>query len=500
MTSADGGQGRETAGAPALELEHVSKRFGAVPALIDVSLVVRPGTVHALLGENGAGKTTLMHIAFGMLSPDAGRVKIGGQPIRLHSPADAIAVGVGMVHQHFTLVPAMSVAENIALGGHGRLRATEAVQRVGEISALTGFALEPDARVDSLGVGAQQRVEIAKALARRARVLVMDEPTAVLAPPEAEELLRWLRHFVAAGNAAVLITHKLREALAVADDVTVLRRGRTAHQGPANHATAAELTAAMIGGALPGIAPAISGDMRVEERALLFRADRVTLRDASGAVQVREASFSIHAGEMVGVAGVEGAGQRALLRALAGRMAPIGGTLIRPANVGFVPEDRHVDAVLLDRTLTENIALRDAGRRSGLMDWRLLRARTAALLAAYDVRAPGTEGPMRALSGGNQQKFVLARELGVAGSESGSQAGEAIVVANPTRGLDVRASAEVHARLRAARDQGAAVILYSSDLDELLALADRVLVVHSGGVREMTLDREAIGRAMLGLL
>ena len=477
----------------------MTKRFGALTALDDVSLVVRPGTVHALLGENGAGKTTLMRIAFGMLPADEGTLLVGGRPLRAHSPAHAIAAGIGMVHQHFTLVPAMTVAENIALGGHGRLRVTESATRVREISALTGFSLDPAARVDTLGVGAQQRVEIAKALAREARVLVLDEPTAVLAPSESDELLRWLREYVADGNAAVLITHKLREALAVADDVTVLRRGSTAFHGPARSATSDTLTVAMIGGDLPGDAASTAGQLAVANRPPLFRAEHVTLRDAAGAEQLRDASFTIQPGEIVGVVGVEGSGQRALLRALAGRMATSSGTLERPAIVGFVPEDRHADAVLLDRSLTENVALRGAGARTGMMDWAPLRDRTASLLASYDVRAAGITSSMRALSGGNQQKLVLARELGTPANDPGTQAGEAIVVENPTRGLDVRATAEIHARLRAARDRGAAVILYSSDLDEVLALAARTLVVYAGTVREMTLDREAIGRAMLGL-
>jgi simple sugar transport system ATP-binding protein len=499
MSAIAGAEGRGADEAPALELAHITKRFGVLAALSDISLVVRPGTVHALLGENGAGKTTLMRIAFGMLPPDEGSILVRGRPLRARSPADAIAVGVGMVHQHFTLVPAMTVAENVALGGHGRLRAAEAEARVRALSALTGFSLDPRSRVDALGVGSQQRVEIAKALAHRASVLILDEPTAMLAPAESEELLRWLREFVAAGNAAVLITHKLREALAVADDVTVLRRGRLAFHGAARSATPEALTVAMIGSDLPGDRSGAAIEPRDEARAPLFRAEDIMLRDATGAVQVHEASFTIQPGEIVGVVGVEGSGQRALLRALAGRLAVSNGTLERPAAVGFVPEDRHADAVLLDRSLTENVALRDAGARTGPMRWTLLRDQTASLLAAYDVRATGPDSPMRALSGGNQQKFVLARELGAPRAESESRTGEAVVVENPTRGLDVRAAAEVHARLRAARDRGAAVILYSSDLDEVLALAGRTLVVHAGTVREMGLDREAIGRAMLGL-
>ena len=478
-------------GIPALELTGVVKRFGAFVALNDVSLRLRRGTVHALLGENGAGKTTLMRIAFGMLPPDGGSITVRGQPLRARSPADAIAAGVGMVHQHFALVPAMTVAENIALGGRGLLSESRIEQTVRDISARTGFALDPRALVETLGVGAQQRAEIAKALARDATVLVLDEPTAVLAPREADDLLRWLRAYVSAGNAAVLITHKLREALAAADDVTVLRRGRVAFQGTAAGITAEALTRAMIGDDIRGNGSAPHTSHESAPRQPIFRASGLTAGGDVGADRVTDATFTIYAGEIVAVAGVEGSGQRALLRALAGRLPATAGALERPTHVGFVPEDRHADAVLLDRSLTENVALRDAGTRKGLMHWPVRRAAAEALLTEYDVRTAGVGSPMRLLSGGNQQKLVLAREL--------ASPCDAIVAENPTRGLDVRAAAQVHARLREARDRGAAIVLYSSDLDEVLQLADRTLVVHAGHVREMPLDRDAIGRAMLGV-
>lgn len=477
---------------PALDLSRISKRFDSASVLQDVSLQVRTGTVHALLGENGAGKTTLMRIAFGMIRPDSGTIRVHGREARLRSPADAIALGVGMVHQHFTLVPAMTIAENIALGGHGRLQPREAANRVREIAAQTGFALDPDAVIESLPVGAQQRVEIAKALAREARILVLDEPTAGLAPAEADDLLRWLRSFVRAGNAAVLITHKLREALSVADDVTVLRRGQVVHSGPAEAASAESLTTAMIGAELARSAIPASGADHSRHGSPVFRADRLTVRDAAGAVRVREATFTVHAGEIVGVVGVEGAGQRELLRTLAGRTNPASGVLERPSLVGFVPEDRHRDAVLLDRPLTENVALRDAGQRHGLISWDEMRSRTQRLMRAFDVRAMGPATRMRSLSGGNQQKLVLARE-----TDAGHA--PAIVAENPARGLDVRATAEVHARLRAARDEGAAVVVYSSDLDEVLSLSSRVLVAYGGTIRETPADRDVVGRAMLGL-
>ena len=480
---------------PALELARVSMTYGAVVALDDASLIVRPGTLHAVLGENGAGKTTLMRVAYGMVRPDAGSVRVAGREMRMTSPQTAIAAGIGMVHQHFTLVPAMTVQENLALGGHGRLRANEMAARVRDIAERTGFALDASARVESLPVGAQQRVEITKALARDATLLILDEPTAVLAPSEVDDLLEWLRRYVDAGNAAVLITHKLNEALAVADDVTVLRRGRVVFAGASADTSAQAITAAMIGTARV--------DVRVEDvdetslrGDIVFDAKNISVADRAGRVRVRQASFTVRRGEMVSIAAVEGSGQRELLRALAGRYDVVAGELVRPPVVGFVPEDRHTDAVLLERSLVENVALRGAGARDGVIDWRSMRARTDELLTTFDIRSSGADTRMRSLSGGNQQKLILARELSAVLDEP---APDALVVENPTRGLDVRATATVHGRLRDACARGAAVVIYSSDLDELFGLSSRVLVMYGGEVRELpSSDRDAIGRAMLG--
>lgn len=475
-----------------LELADISHRFGAVQALQDASLVVRRGTVHALLGENGAGKTTLMRVVFGLLTPQSGRVEWQGAPLRLKSPSDALRAGIGMVHQHFTLVPAMTVAENVALGGHGLFDPASAANRVQQVAAKAGLSLDPHARIDTLPVGAQQRCEIVKALARDVQLLILDEPTAVLAPAEAAELLTWVRRFADAGNAVVLITHKLRDALAVADDVTVLHRGRTVLTTRAIDTTEAALAAAMIGErATPShhAQSTASAATRPARRGVLSLRN-VAYRDNRGILRVRDASLAVDAGTIVGIAAVEGAGQHELLRLLAGRLIPSAGQVERPALVGFVPEDRHRDALLLDAPLFENTALRGAGARRGRMPWRTLRENTAGLLTRFDVRAPGPDAPARTLSGGNQQRFVLGREL--------AEQPHALVVENPSRGLDFKATAAVQQALRDARDAGTAVVVYSSDLDEVLLLADRVLVMHAGQLHEVAGDREAIGRVMLG--
>ncbi|GAB1343233.1 ABC transporter ATP-binding protein [Gemmatimonas sp.] len=485
-----------------LELADISHRFGAVQALQDASLVVRRGTVHALLGENGAGKTTLMRVVFGLLTPQSGRVQWQGAPLRLASPSDALRAGIGMVHQHFTLVPAMTVAENAALGGRGLFNPADAANHVQQVAAKAGLVLDPHARIDTLPVGAQQRCEIVKALARDVQLLILDEPTAVLAPAEAAELLTWVRRFADVGNAVVLITHKLRDALAVADDVTVLHRGRTVLTARAADTSEAALAAAMIGEraaqtpspAPHSVAPGSTPGTRIEAappmRGHVLALRNVSFSDDRGVQRVREASLAVEAGTIVGLAAVEGAGQHELLRLLAGRLAPTVGHVERPARVGFVPEDRHRDALLLDAPLFENTALRGAGARRGRMPWRALRENTAGLLTRFDVRAPGPDAPARTLSGGNQQKFVLGREL--------AEQPQALVVENPSRGLDFKATAAVQQALRDARDAGTAVVVYSSDLDEVLLLADRVLVMHAGRLHEVAGDREAIGRVMLG--
>ena len=469
----------------ALSLSGIAKRFGAVDALTDARLEIRRGSLHALLGENGAGKTTLMRIAYGLLRADQGEIRVDGKAVTLRSPRDAIALGIGMVHQHFSIVPAMSVSENIALGGRGRFRPEEVAATVRAIGERTGLRLDPAARAAELSVGAQQRLEIVKALASGARTLILDEPTAVLAPTEAADLLTMLRRFVSEGGAVVLITHKMREALGAADAITVLRAGHTVWTGAPGTTNERDLARAVVGdiAAAPPRAAAKPGAVRLAAREL-------RARGTDGAERVRGVTLEARAGELLGIAGVEGAGQHELLRALAGRLAASGGTITPAARIAFVPEDRQRDALILSFVLTENVALRGAGVARGRMRWPQWRERTGGLLERFGVRPADPDARAFALSGGNQQRLVLARELG--------ETPDVVIAENPTRGLDVAATAATHASLLSMRDAGAAVIVYSSDLDELLELADRLIVMHGGRAKETPMQREAIAVAMLG--
>jgi ABC-type uncharacterized transport system ATPase subunit len=481
-----------TEAALALSLRGITKRFGTTIALDGARFDVRPGTLHALLGENGAGKTTLMRLAYGMLHPDAGTIDAYGEARSWRSSADAIAAGIGMVHQHFLLVPAMTVAENVSLGDRGLLRPFDprsAADRVRKIGAETGLVLDPAARAVDLPVGAQQRLEIVKALARDAKLLILDEPTAVLSAAESRELYSWLRAFVAHGRTVVLITHKVREALAIADEVTVLRRGRAVLSGPSRTLDESAIITAMIGGSAPDETRRPAAGLTPGAPAISL--DRVSVTDGLGVQRLREVSMQVRAGEIVGIAGTERSGQHELLRVLAGRLAPDTGHARIPARTGFVPEDRLRDALIPAMTLAENFALKEAGAARGIVQWPSYDSRALATVREYDVRVSGVDSPASALSGGNQQKFVLGREL------EGSPT--ALVVENPTRGLDVRAAAHVLSKLRSARVSGVAVAMYSSDLDEVLAIADRMIVCFEGRTTATPVEADAVVRALLGL-
>jgi ABC-type uncharacterized transport system ATPase subunit len=481
---------------PALTLRGIRKHFGSVQALRGADFTLMPGELHALLGENGAGKTTLMHVAYGLARPDAGTVAIAGAVVSVPSPRAARRLGIGMVHQHFTSVPALSVAENVALAAGWPVHPGTLRERVRALADRIGLPLEPDTPAGRLSVGLKQRLEIVKALATDVRILLLDEPTAVLAPGEAEELLRVVRAFTARGGSAVLITHKLDEALGAADRVTVLRQGVVAHEGVVGGETRESLAAAMIGKGARGESDEPQGAAAGEVapgRVLVRLEDLEVPRDTGYGIAVRRATLVIRSGEIVGIAAVEGNGQRELLRAVAGRLHPLRGRREVAGPVGFIPEDRTTEGLIPTLSLTENVVLGsradDPWIRRGRVDWRVARARTAALLTEYEVVAPGPDVPAAALSGGNQQKVVVAREL--------ARQPRVVVAENPTRGLDLRAAATIHARLRGAAAAGAAVLVYSSDLDEVLALAGRVLVASRGTLIE---PPPGASRAQLGEL
>ena len=481
-----------TAGSPrgvALAARGVTKRFPGVVANADVDFELREGEVHTLLGENGAGKSTLAAMLCGLYQPDEGQILRSGRPIRLRSPREGLAHGIGMVHQHFRLIPRFTVAENVILGDPTQaflMRHGEAEDQVAAIGERFGLPIDPRAVVSDLTVGQRQRVEIVKVLYRGADVLLLDEPTAVLTPQEAETLFTTVRSMTAEGKAVVFISHKLGEVMSVSDRVTVMRGGRVTGEVATKDTSARNLAELMVGRPVESTIRRGTG-VTVDEPVL--QATAVRLVDG-GRVALDGIDLQVRAGEIVGIAAVEGAGQHELLRLLAGRLEPASGRVQRPSRLGFVPEDRHRDGLLLDAPLDENIALRDAGARRGRMPWSALRAATTALLAERDVRASGATALARTLSGGNQQKLVLGREL--------ADAPDAVIVENPSRGLDFQATAAVQDALRSARDAGAAVVLYSSDLDEVLMLADRVYAMFDGRLIDVVNDRDAVGRAMLG--
>jgi len=477
-----------------LALSGISKSFGAVQALRDVDFAVGAGEVHAVLGENGAGKSTLMRVADGLLQPDAGVMAVDGREVRFRSARDARRYGIGMVHQHSTAVPALSAMENIALAAGWPVEPVRLRRRVEALTLRLSLPLDPAAPASELSVSLKQRLEIVKALAADATVLLLDEPTAVLAPAEAEELFRFVRAFTGRGGAVVLITHKLEEALAAADRITVLRRGAVVLRAVRSGVTAEALTAAMIGGSVAGS----GAPPRIVEGPVRIQCDGLEVKGESGG-GLRQASFVVRGGELIAVAGIEGNGQRELLRAVAGLMRPFRGVLEVARPIAFVPEDRTTEGLIPSLTVTENFVLGIgragswiAGRRLRRVDWSAARQRASEVIDEFAIRAAGPEAPAGSLSGGNQQKLLIARAL--------ERRPRVLVAENPTRGLDLQAAAEVHGRLRTAAAAGAAVLVYSNDLDEVLALGDRVLVAADGKIVEAPpgIDRRHLGALMLG--
>lgn len=500
-------------------LDGIVRHFGHVKALDGATLEIHAGEVHGILGENGAGKTTLLNILGGIIRPDVGSLEMGGTPVRLQSARAAWEMGVGLVHQHFTLVPGLSVLENLALGWrHGgrrwTLRLEEIRQEAYRLGRLTGLNVPFEASIEELGVGDRQRIEILKALLRDPQLLVLDEPTAVLAPAEIEQLFGLLRTLANEGRAVVLVAHKLDEILSIADRVTVLRDGRTVMTAALADLDAAVLTEAMVG---PSSREGEGPEARVREvsslfgqgteslardRALAARAvaslNGISVYGPRGELVLQDVQLEVMSGEVIGVAGVEGNGQRDLALLLSGRRDVYVGNLEIPDDVGFIPQDRNLEGLAADFDLTENVALavhRDPEFRWGpLLRWDVIKERAKEIRSRFKVRSSDTRVLARELSGGNQQRLVVGREL--------SRLPKLLIAENPTRGLDLTATAFVRGELkRLAREAAAGVVLISTDLDEVLELADRIFVILRGRltlVPAVRHSRAGVGAMMLG--
>ncbi len=497
----------------ALELRGIVKTYGELRANDAVDLVVKWGQVHALLGENGAGKSTLMNVVYGLTSADSGEIVFDGSPVTIHGPQDAIALGIGMVHQHFMLIPPLTVAENIILGHEvtrprGWIDVEGAAKAVSELSARYGLDVPPRARVQELSVGVQQRVEILKALYRGARLLILDEPTAVLTPQETKGLFEIVSNLILAGNAVIFITHKLAEVMEIADQITVMRRGKVVDSTTPKQSSQADLARMMVG--RPVLLrvekqPAKPGGVRLKVEDLVVSDDRHQ-------VAVNGVSLEVRAGEIVGIAGVEGNGQNELVDAISGlRMAKEGHVFIDGRDftrrstrlrlregLSVIPADRHKEGIILELPIADNLVLEDYDRRP-FARWivRQLRAVTeyaSRLIKQFDIRTSGPEAMASSLSGGNQQKVVVARELGTEPM--------VLVACQPTRGIDVGSIEFIHQQIVAQRDKGLAVLLVSSELDEVLSLSDRIAVMYRGRIVALVegadADRDRIGLLMAG--
>lgn len=518
----------------AVELHGITKRFPGVVANKDIAISVRKGTVHALIGENGAGKSTLMKILYGMQKPDEGTIAIDGEQVSFNNPGEAIARGIGMVHQHFMLADNLTVLENVVLGGEKLYGiGAKARKKIMEISDAYGLGARPDALIEDLGVADRQRVEILKVLYRGAKTLILDEPTAVLVPQEVDALFDNLRELKAEGLTVIFISHKLGEVLKVADDITVIRRGTTVGTADPKTATTKQLAELMVGTELPSpetrestvtttamlkvesLTVAESGTVTAPETSAPALGDSDTdLREApvAGRLLLDGIGFTIHKGEILGIAGVEGNGQTELIEALMGMITPDAGVITldgaditrmpvrkrREGGIGYIPEDRHRHGLLLESPLWENRILGHVTERpnskGGILDPKAARKDTERIVREYDVRTPGIDVTAASLSGGNQQKLIVGREM--------SHNPKFLIAAHPTRGVDVGAQAQIWDAIREARREGLAVLLISADLDELIGLSDTLRVIYRGRLvadaDPATITPEELGTAMTG--
>ena len=501
----------ETVSAPALEMRGITKRYPGVVANDGIDLEVRPGEIHALLGENGAGKSTLMNILYGLATPDEGQILLDGTPVAIAGPSDAIARGISMVHQHFMLIPVLTVAENILLGEETManpvfLDRNEARRRIIELGQRFGFEIDPDTKVEALSVGWQQRVEILKALYRDARILVLDEPTAVLTPQETTEIFAVLRRLAEAGHSIIFISHKLYEVLEIADRITVIRRGKVVGSRIPSETNEEDLAELMVGRNVqlvvdrgeshPGASSFVISDLHVN--------------DDRGHEAVKGVSFEVRTGEILGIAGVAGNGQEQLVEALTGLRQPSGGRVeltgstvtgrgprhLQRAGMSFVPGDRQRFGLVLAFSVEDNLVLTQYDEppyaRGFVRNETAIDAWAKQAIAEYDIRTPSPNVPAGTLSGGNQQKVIVAREF--------SREPVALVLDQPTRGLDVGSIEFIHKQVIAKRDAGAAILLVSAELDEVLELSDRIAVMYRGEIVAMldgpTFEREDVGLLM----
>jgi len=495
---------------PALEVRHITKRFPGVIANQDVNLKLYPGEILGLLGENGAGKTTLMNIIYGLYHPTEGEILVRGQPVVMHSPKDAIALGIGMVHQHFQLVPVMTVAENVMLGSetvrNGFLDVGAVAQRIHELSSRYNLDVDPYALVEDLPVGVRQRVEIVKTLYRQAEILILDEPTAVLTPQEIQGLFQIMNLLKEQGKSIIFITHKLKEVLQVADRIAVLRQGKVVGEADPKTATQASLAAMMVGREV-----ILTVDKKpAQPGPVILEIDGLTARNDLGEPALREVSLSVRAGEILGVAGVQGNGQTELVEVLTGLRPALGGriaiqgkemTNASPRRITeegpscHVPEDRHAYGMVSSYSVAHNLVLNTyylpPFAQGITVNESAIVEHAQRLVAEYDVRTPSVLTPASSLSGGNQQKMVVAREF--------SRPVKLLIAAQPTRGIDVGSIEFIHNQIVAKRDEEVAVLLVSYELDEIMALSDRIAVMYKGQIIDV-LPREEATREKLGLL